>query len=112
MTMDGVRYTKRTDASRRLQQLTAQMQEALLKSSHRRLEERPGELGGFTVSVTAERVLGSMNVIMALDGAPGTDVRTTPAFRCPLRHTSITRPVSSSARWNRSSPWMRCNDRW
>ena len=79
MTMDGVRYTKRTDAGRRLQQLTAQMQEALLKSSHRRLEERPGELGGFTVTVTVERVLGSMNVIMALDGAPGTEVRMTPA---------------------------------
>jgi hypothetical protein len=78
MTMDGVRYTKRTDAGRRLQQLTAQMQETLLKSSHRRLEERLSELGGFTVSVTVERVLGSMNAIMALDGAPGTEVRMTP----------------------------------
>ena len=79
MTIDGIRYTKRTDAGRRLQQLTAQMEDALLKSSHRRLEERPGELGGFTVTVTVERVLGSMNVIMALDGAPGTEVRMTPA---------------------------------
>ena len=79
MTLDGIRYTKRTDASRRLQQLAAQMEDALLKSSHRRLEERPGQLGGFTVTVTVERVLGSMNVIMALDGAPGTDVRMTPA---------------------------------
>jgi hypothetical protein len=55
------------------------MQEALLKSSHRRLEEQAGELGGFTVSVTVERILGSMNVIMALDGTPGTEVRMTPA---------------------------------
>jgi len=31
------------------------------------------------VIVTVERVLGSMNVIMALAGAPGTEVRTTPA---------------------------------
>jgi N12 class adenine-specific DNA methylase/SAM-dependent methyltransferase len=79
MTMDGVRYAKRTDAGQRLQQLTAQMEEALLKTSHRRLQEQPGELGGFAVTVTVERVLGSMNVIMALDGAPGTEIRMTPA---------------------------------
>ena len=79
MTMDGIKYSKRTDAGQRLQQLTTQMEEVLLKSSHRRLEEQPGDLGGFIVTVTIERVLGSMNVIMALDGAPGTDVRMTPA---------------------------------
>ena len=55
------------------------MEDALLNSSHRRFEERPGELGGFAVTVTVERVLGSMNVIMALNGAPGTEVRMTPA---------------------------------
>jgi hypothetical protein len=55
------------------------MEGALLNSSHRRLERRPGEIGGFAVSVTVERVLGSMNVIMVLDGAPGTEVRMTPA---------------------------------
>ena len=70
MTIGGIRYTKRTDAGRRLQQLTAQLEDALLKSSHQRLEEQSGELGGFTVTVTVERVLGSMNIIMALDGAP------------------------------------------
>jgi hypothetical protein len=79
MTMNGTRYTKRTDAGRYLQQLIAQMEQALLKSSHRRLEERPGELGGFEVTVTVERVLGSMNIVTALDGAPGTDIRMTPA---------------------------------
>jgi hypothetical protein len=79
MTMDGISYAKRIDAGQRLQQHTAQLADALLKSSHRRLEERPGELGGFTVIVTVERVLGSMNVIVALDGAPGTEVRMTPA---------------------------------
>jgi len=62
MAMDGISYAKRTDAGRWLQQLTAQMEDVLLKSSQRRLEERPGELGGFTVTVTVERVLGSMNV--------------------------------------------------
>jgi hypothetical protein len=34
---------------------------------------------GEIAAVTVERVLGSMNVIMALDGVPGTDVRMTPA---------------------------------
>jgi hypothetical protein len=77
--MNGIRYDKRTDAGQRLQQLIAQMGETLLRTSHRRLEERPGEVGGFTVTVTVERILGSVNVIMALDGAPGTDVRMSPA---------------------------------
>jgi hypothetical protein len=49
-------------------QFVAQLEQDLLKFSHRRLEERPGELGGFPVAVTVERVLGSMNVILALDG--------------------------------------------
>jgi hypothetical protein len=79
MRIDGTRYIKRTDAGRRLQQLAGQTEDALLKSSYRRLEERPGELGGFTLSVTMERVLGSVNVTMTLDGAPGTEVRMTPA---------------------------------
>ena len=78
MTMDGIRYTENR-SGRRLQQLAVQMEGALLNSSHRRLEKRSGELGGFAVSVTVERVLGSMNVIMVLDGAPGTEVRMTPA---------------------------------
>jgi hypothetical protein len=77
MTIDGIAYTKRTDTGQRLQQLVATMEEALFQSSHRRLEERPGELGGFPVTVTVERVIGSMNVILALDGAPGTEVRMT-----------------------------------
>src|SRR6185437_1799611 len=79
LTMDGFAYAKRTDAGRCLQQLVAQLEQDLLKSSHRRLEERPGQLGGFPVVVTVERVLGSMNVITALDGAPGTEIRMTPA---------------------------------
>jgi N12 class adenine-specific DNA methylase/SAM-dependent methyltransferase len=79
MTMNGIRYDKRTDAGRCLQQLIAQMGDTLLRTSHRRLEERPAELGGFAVTVTMERVLGSVNVVIALDTAPGTDVRMTPA---------------------------------
>ena len=49
MTIDGMACAKRTDAGRRLQQLVAQLEQDLLKSSHRRLEERPGQLGGFPV---------------------------------------------------------------
>jgi hypothetical protein len=70
MTLDSIKYAKRADAGRHLQQLVAQLEQTLLKFSHRRLEERPGELGGFPVTVIVERVLGSMNVILALDGAP------------------------------------------
>jgi len=70
MTMDGIRYTKRTDVGRHLQQLVAQLEQDLFKSSHRRLEERPGELGGFPVTVTIERVLGSMNVITSSGRRP------------------------------------------
>ena len=77
MTAGGFTYTKRADAGRHLQQITAQMEGTLLKSEHRRLLERPGELGGFPVTV--ERVLGSMNVILALDRAPGTEIRMSPA---------------------------------
>ena len=64
-------------AGRRLQQLIAH--DAFLKSGHPRLQERPGDLGGFPQILTVERVLGSMNVIVALDGAPGTDIRMSPA---------------------------------
>jgi len=51
ITIDGTNYTKRTDADRHLQQLPAQLEQDLLKSSHRRLVEQPGELGGFSVTV-------------------------------------------------------------
>ena len=79
MTASSFTYTKRADAGRHLQQITAQMEDTLLKSGHRRLLERPGELGGFPVTITVERVLGSMNVILALDRAPGTEIRMSPA---------------------------------
>jgi hypothetical protein len=79
MTTGGFTYTKRADAGRHLQQITAQMQDTLLKSGHRRLLERPAELGGFTVTITIERVLGSMNMILALDRAPRTEIRMSPA---------------------------------
>jgi hypothetical protein len=79
MTMDGIAFTKRTNAGQHIQQLVARLEQDLFRTSHRRLEERLGELGAFPVTGTVERVLGSMNVILALDGAPGTEVRMTPA---------------------------------
>jgi N12 class adenine-specific DNA methylase len=79
MTIGGTACGKRADAGRRLQQLIAQTHDALLTSAHPRLQEHPGELGGFPLTLTVERVLGSVNVIMALDGAPGTDIRMSPA---------------------------------
>ena len=49
-----------------------------LQAGRRHGPVSPGELGGFMVTVTMERLLGSVNVIMALHGAPGTKVRVTP----------------------------------
>jgi hypothetical protein len=78
MTFDSIPYTKRSDVGRRLQQLVVQLEQDLFKSSHRRLEEHPGQLGGFPLTVTVERVLGSINVITA-STAPPAPIRMTPA---------------------------------
>jgi cell pole-organizing protein PopZ len=53
--------------------------QALTRSGHRRLTDPLGELGGFPVLVTTEHALGTAVVTVQLDGAPGTDMRMTPA---------------------------------
>jgi hypothetical protein len=50
-----------------------------MKSGHKRLTEQAGQLGGFDLTAVIERVLGSTNVIIALDGASGAELRMTPA---------------------------------
>ena len=79
MTLGTTRFTKRNDAGEQLKNLIAALHEALMKSSHRQLGERPGQLGGFDVTVVVERVLGTTNVTIALDGAPGAELRMEPA---------------------------------
>ena len=79
MTLGTTRLTKRNDAGEQLKNLIAALHEALMKSSHRQLGERPGQLGGFDVTVVMERVLGTTSVTIALDGAPGAELRLVPA---------------------------------
>ena len=79
MTLGTTRLTKRNDAGEQLKNLVAALHEALMKSSHRQLGERPGQLGGFDVTVVMERVLGTTSVTIALDGAPGAELRLEPA---------------------------------
>jgi len=93
MTLDTTRVTKRQDAGEHLKSLIAALDEALMKSSHKRLADRPGQLGGFDVTVVMERVLGTTSVTIALDGAPGAELRMTPA------DIAAHDPASSSSGW-------------
>ena len=79
MTLGTTRLTKRNDAGEQLKNLIAALHEALIKSSHKQLGERPGQLGGFDLTVVTERVLGTTSVTIALDGAPGAELRMEPA---------------------------------
>ena len=79
MTLGTTRLTKRNDAGEQLKNLIAALHEALIKSSHKQLGERPGQLGGFDLTVVIERVLGTTSVTIALDGAPGAELRMEPA---------------------------------
>jgi hypothetical protein len=79
MTLGTTRLTKRNDAGEQLKDLIAVLHEALMKSSHKRLGERLGQLGGFDLTVVMERALGTTSVTIALDGAPGAELRMEPA---------------------------------
>ena len=79
MTVGTSRFTKRHDAGEQLKKLLAGLDESLTKSGHKRLADRLGQLGGFEVTAVIERVLGTTNVTIALDGAPGAELRMTPA---------------------------------
>jgi N12 class adenine-specific DNA methylase/SAM-dependent methyltransferase len=79
MTIGDRRYTKRQDAGEQLKNLIAGLDTAIMKSSHKRLTERPGQLGGFDLTAVIERVLGTVTVTIALDGAPGAELRMAPA---------------------------------
>jgi hypothetical protein len=79
MTLGTSRYTKRGDAGEQLKTIIDGLDQALMKSSHKQVGERPGQLGGFELAVTVERILGKVNVTIALDGAPGAELRLDPA---------------------------------
>jgi hypothetical protein len=79
MIAGGSRHIRRQDAGEHLKALIADQDQALTRSGHRRLIEQPGELGGFPLAVTTERVLATVSVTIQLVGAPGTEIRMTPA---------------------------------
>lgn len=79
MTIDGTRYSKRHDAGQRLAgHLTSQLA-ALARNNHPSLASQPGHLGGFDLAVTVRRVLGTTEAVIAFDGAPGAELRLSPA---------------------------------
>jgi len=77
MSLDGVLYGKRSHAGHRLMQFLDREITAAAGSSHRRIEARPGHLGGFDVTTVASRVLGTTQVVLALEGVPESEVRLT-----------------------------------
>jgi hypothetical protein len=79
MTLATTRHTRRQDAGEHLKALIAQQDQDLTRSGHRRLAEPLGELGGFPALVTTEHILATVTVTIQLDGAPGTEIRMTPA---------------------------------
>ena len=79
MSVGPTRHTRRQDAGEHLRTLIAEQDQDLTGSGHRRLAQPLGELGGFPLTATTERILGSTIVILELDGAPGTELRMTPA---------------------------------
>ncbi len=77
MTLDGVAYSKRSHAGVRVMQFLEREITALTRSSHLRIEARPGQLGGFDVTTATSRVLGTIQVTLALDGVPESEIRLT-----------------------------------
>jgi len=77
MILDGISYSKRTHAGHRLVQFLDREITALTRSSHPRIDARPGRLGGFDVTAATQRVLGTVQVILALDGVPESEIRLT-----------------------------------
>jgi N12 class adenine-specific DNA methylase len=77
MTVTGATCTRRSDAGHRLTRFIEREITNLASSSHRQAEGRPGHLGGFEVATATRRVLGTTEVTLALEGAPGAEIRLT-----------------------------------
>jgi len=73
MTVDGRRHVKRTEAGQHLKDLLRN--EAATAGAVRYGAMRPGHLGGFSVTAEIAAPLGQPTVTLALEGAPGSDVR-------------------------------------
>ena len=77
MTLDGDTYPKRSHAGYRLMQFLDREIVALNRSTHRRADARPGQLGGFAHTVRTQRILGTVQATLALDGVPESGIRLT-----------------------------------
>jgi hypothetical protein len=77
MTLDGITYSKRNRAGLQLLLVVGKEMAAVTRSGHPRSEARPGHLGGFDLTVTAQRIFGTTQVTLALDGAPDSGIRLT-----------------------------------
>jgi N12 class adenine-specific DNA methylase/predicted RNA methylase len=73
MTVDSRRHARRTDAGQHLKDLL--QNEAALAGAIEQRTVRPGHLGGFPVTAHIASSLGQASITLALDGAPGTDVK-------------------------------------
>ena len=74
MILDGISYSKRSHAGHRLMQFLDREITALTRSSHPRIDTRPGHLGGFDVTTATRRVLGTVQVTLAIDGVPESEI--------------------------------------
>ena len=86
MTFDGVTYGERSHAGHRLMQFIQREITALTGSSHPRAETRPGHLGGFDLTATTQRILGTVQVTLALEDVPESRMRVWPPriLRTPM----------------------------
>ena len=73
MTLDGRRHVKRAEAGQHLKDLL--LNEASVAGAARHSVIRLGQLGGFPVTAEIAAPLGQPTATLALEGAPGTDVR-------------------------------------
>jgi len=77
MTVQSVPYKKRNEAGHRLVQFLGGEVAALANSSRPRTGARLAHLGGFDVTAVTSRVLGTIQVVLALDAVPGSEIRLT-----------------------------------
>jgi len=73
MTVDEQRHAKRADAGQHLKEHLKQEMTGL--NGLRGTTTRPGHLGGFPLTATTHRALGTTTITLTLDSAPGTDIR-------------------------------------
>ena len=84
MTVDQVRHDKRADAGQHVKDILER--EAAGLAGQLRRAVSLGQLGGFPVNADVHRSLGTTNITLSLEGAPGTTIDL-PALRPPQRRS-------------------------